>query len=81
LHREEQTAQISELKEIEINVARFIETVQHYTDVTELNREILNRLIDKIVVGDKVKTADGYTQNITIYYRFLGDLNEVHLLK
>ena len=78
---EELTAQISEQEESEVNVARFIETVQHYTDVTELNREILNRLIDKIVVGDKVKTADGYTQNITIYYRFLGDLNEVHLLK
>lgn len=78
---EELTAQVGEQEDAEMNVERFMETVRHYAEVTELNREILNRLIDKIVVGDKVKTDTGYTQKITIYYRFLGDLNGGYLLK
>lgn len=74
------TARLDELKEqigqqteVELNVARFIETVHEYTKADELDREILNHLIDKIVVGDRIKTDTGFTQKITIYYRFLGN--------
>lgn len=78
---DELTALVGEQEDVELNVERFMETIRHYAEVTELNREILNRLIDKIVVGDKVKTDEGYTQKITIYYRFLGDLNGSFLIK
>ena len=71
----ELTAQVDEQEDAELNVDRFVETIHHYAEVKELDREILNRLIDKIVVGDKVKTEFGCTQSIKIYYRFLGDLN------
>ena len=71
----ELTAQVGEQEDAELNVDRFIEMIHHYSEVTELNREILNRFIDKTVVGDKVKDETGCTQKITIFYRFLGDLN------
>lgn len=65
----------------EDNISQFLEIAKKYTDIQELDAEILNRLIDKIVVGNKVKTPDGYTQNITIYYRFVGDLNTMNFSK
>lgn len=77
----ELTEQFGQQEEAVLNVERFVETIQRYAEVTELNREILNRLIDKIVVGEKIKTDKGYTQKITIYYRFLGDLTGDYLLK
>ena len=60
----------------EVNVSRFVETVRRCTDVETLDRELINRLIDKIVVSDKVKTDTGYTQKVKIYYRFLGEMDE-----
>lgn len=68
--------QLSQQTEIEVNVSRFVETVRRYTDVDALDRELLNRLIDKIIVSDKVKTDTGYTQKVKIYYRFLGEMDE-----
>ncbi len=68
--------QLSQQTEIEVNVSRFVETVRRYTDVDALDKELLNRLIDKIVVSDKVKTDTGYTQKVKIYYRFLGEMDE-----
>lgn len=86
--REELTARLDELKvqldvqeTLDDNILQFMNAVRKYTDVQELDRELLNRLIDKIVVGNKVKTASGYTQKITIYYRFIGDLDGVDLSK
>lgn len=58
-----------------------MDVVRKYTDVQELDQELLNRLIDKIVVGNKVKNASGYMQKITIHYRFIGDLEGVDLSK
>lgn len=57
------------------NVERFIETISEYETITVLDKELLNRLIDKIVVSDKIKTDDGYTQNIKIKYKFIGNLS------
>lgn len=54
--------QLSQQTEVEVNVSRFVETIRQYTNVDALDRELLNRLIDKIVVGDKVKTDSDYTQ-------------------
>lgn len=86
--REKLTARLDTLKQeldtqtvIDDNISRFMETVIKYTDITELDRELLNRLIDKIVVGNKVKTDHGYTQKITIHYRFIGDLEGIDLSK
>lgn len=68
-------------KETSDNISYFMDIVNRYTDIQELNAEILNRFIDKIVVGNKIKTPQGYTQEITIYYQFVGDLNTIDFSK
>lgn len=86
--REKLSAKLEELRTVldvqetlDDNISQFMGVVKKYTDVQELDRELLNRLIDKIVVGNKVKTDKGYTQKITIHYRFIGDLEGVNLSK
>lgn len=62
-------------KAIQDNTEQFTQLLKEYcTNLQELNVEILNRLIEKIVVGNKVKTENGYTQTVKIYYRFVGDI-------
>lgn len=51
---------------------QFLELAKKYSDVRELDREILNRLVESIVVGDRVKENDETVQQITINYRFIG---------
>ena len=54
---------------------RFINIVKKYTYINELDVNILNELIDRIVVHHKEKDQSGRTyQQIEIYYRFIGRL-------
>ncbi|MBQ9869732.1 MAG: DUF4368 domain-containing protein [Ruminococcus sp.] len=49
--------------------------VKKYTSLNELDANILNGLIDRIVVHHKEKDNSGRTyQQIEIYYRFIGRL-------
>lgn len=67
---------------VEKNYRKFFDLVNHYSDVTELDRDILQTFIEKIIIGKKI-FANGYskathdktpfTQNITIMYRFIGE--------
>ena len=75
-------ARLSELNEQagqqienENNVSKFIQEINRFSDVNELDKEILNRLIDKIVVSDRVKENGNQMQQVRIIYKFLGDLN------
>ncbi|MDR0918749.1 MAG: DUF4368 domain-containing protein, partial [Oscillospiraceae bacterium] len=57
------------------NVSDFTLEIQKYADIIELTSEILNRLIDKITIGEKYTGEDGEIhQNITIYYKFIGNI-------
>jgi site-specific DNA recombinase len=78
---EELKEHLNQQTEIKFNVSNFVETIKQYTDVKALDKELLNRFIDKIVIGDKVKNDNGYTQRITIYYKFLGSLNDSCITK
>ena len=49
----------------------FAERVLRYTDITALDREILNTLVDTITIGDRIQTPDGVEQKITVNYRFM----------
>jgi len=69
----------TELKESEkraANTSKFIEAVKRNTDFTELTPALLNEMIEKIAVHEKVKTLDPdtgkkiVTQKIDIYYNF-----------
>lgn len=55
------------------NVEKFIPLIKKYTDIQELNAYILNELIERIVVHEKVVDEDGSkTQKVEIYYKFVG---------
>ena len=55
---------------------RFLPVIWKYTDIKELNAHILNELIEKIVVHEKVVDEDGTkSQRVDIYYKFIGCVN------
>ena len=60
---------------------RFINIVKKYTYLNELDANILNELIDRIVVHHKEKDQSGRTyQQIEIYYRFIGSRQSVYVI-
>jgi len=64
---------IEELQASISNVTRFIDKAKRYTEINELNGEILNLFIEKIKVGERgerySRTAE---QEIVIHYRDIG---------
>jgi len=58
------------------NFEKYLTLIRKYTDVEELNAYILNELIEKIVVYEKVVDEDGNkSQQIDIYYKYVGNIN------
>ncbi len=55
-------------------VEQFIRIADQYDEVTELDKELLNRLVESIVVGDRVKTEEGCEQTVIVNYRFIGEM-------
>lgn len=75
------SAEIAQGEEVYKNVERFLPLIQKYTDITELNAHILNELIEKIVVHEKQVDEDGIkSQEVDIYYKFIGYINMRELL-
>jgi len=55
------------------NIEKFLPIIQKYTGITELNTQILNELIQKIVVYEKTDNPDGSkSQRVDIHYKFIG---------
>lgn len=55
---------------------KWIDLISKYMELTELTAPLLNELIDKIVIHEAYKDADGNrTQEIEIYYRFIGKID------
>lgn len=72
---DELNKKLTNKKSVQDNESQFIQLLKEYcTNLQELNAELLNRLIEKIVVGNKEKTENGYTQTVKIYYRFVGNV-------
>jgi len=68
LNTEKQTAE---------DTRKWIELIRKYTEPTELTAELLNTLIEKIVVHEATEDEFGFqTQEIEIYYRFVGRIDE-----
>lgn len=75
----ELTERVKQLKtEIEtadqsyVNALSFVDIVEKYTDIQELNARILNELIEKIVVHEKEIINGEKYQTVEIYYKFVG---------
>ncbi len=54
------------------DVEKFIKLIKRFSDITELDPEILNTLISKIEVGEKEYVSpDEIIQNVSIHYKFI----------
>lgn len=75
----------SPAQDVEENYRRFFALAREYTQVPELNRDILLTFVEKIEVGPKeysegtVKAThrnQPYRQSIRIFYKFIGEMQE-----
>jgi len=71
--RNQLTELITRAESVYENIDKFLPIIQKYTDITELNTQILNELIQKIVVYEKTDNPDGSkSQRVDIHYKFIG---------
>ena len=70
------TESLAIIEENIVKTTNFLDLISEYDDLEELDAAVLNTLVERIVVGDKVK-LDGkkYLQIVTIHFRFVGALN------
>ena len=57
------------------SAAIFLRTVKKYTDMTELNSVIVNKLVEKIVVHQAQGVGKNRMQQLEIHYNFVGVLD------
>ena len=58
--------------EAEKNIESYIALIREFKDISELDKEIVHRLIEKITVGNKYEADGVKKQDIRIYYKFVG---------
>jgi len=81
--QEELNSKIAELtklaeqdKQDSDNAQKWVSLIRQYTNLEELNAELLNTLIDKIIIHTATKDKDGNReQEIEIFYRFVGKID------
>ena len=66
------TAEVSQADMVVTNVAKLIAVTKKYTRIDELTPEILNAFVDKIVIHEREKKDGKRTQQIDIYYSYVG---------
>ncbi len=58
------------------DAGKWVKLIRQYSEITELDAPLLNTLIEKIVVHEGVKGADGVReQEVEIFYRFVGKID------
>lgn len=60
-------------KECSVNVDRFLSLVQKYTDVKELNAEIIREFVEKIYVHQAERINGNKIQRIRIIWNCIGE--------
>lgn len=55
-------------------VTSWVNLIQNYSEITELNREILTLLIEKIEVSERKVVGNQKHREIRIHYRFVGQI-------
>ena len=63
---------LDKFSQIEVDLKAFIDKVRKYTKIKELTPEIVNELIDKIYIYEKVKIGGNKHQQIDIHYAGVG---------
>lgn len=73
--RNQLSASIGQADKAIQEVHDFVDLIGRFTNIQELNAKILNTLIDKIVIHEKVVNPDGSkSQRVDIHYKFIGYL-------
>lgn len=69
-------AELSAEQQTAVDAEKWVALIKQYANPTELTAELLNTLIEKIVIHEATKGADGMRdQEIEIYYRFIGKID------
>ena len=71
---QEIAALISEEEHSEGDVQMFMGGIRRYDAITELDETVLNRLINRILIGEPKKVDWVKTQEVRIVYNFVGEL-------
>lgn len=69
--------QLTHSQEVETNIREWVSLIQGSKDIERLDRELLIKLVEKIVVGQKsMVMVDGVErQEITIIYNLVGRID------
>lgn len=77
----EVTETLNESYEKSRGIRDFLALIRNYQGLKELDATVINALIDKILVSEREKLADGTVrQEIKIYYKFIGFVDELHII-
>ena len=75
------TETLNESYEKSRGIRDFLALIRNYQGLKELDATVINALIDKILVSEREKMADGTVkQEIKIYYKFIGFVDELHII-
>ena len=55
---------------------RWAEIIRRYTEITELDETILFELVDRIEVGEAQKCGKTRIQDVKVYYRYVGCVDD-----
>lgn len=70
------TEQLDSTRAQEDGISKWIDLVKQFSSPSELTADLLNTLVEKIIVHEAEKDADGNkTQEIEIFYRFVGKID------
>ncbi len=67
--------EIETLKNKALGADDFISLAKKYSNITELNLEIVNSFIEKIIVHERVKSDDGISQQIEFVFKGIGKVD------
>ncbi|MEG0092343.1 MAG: DUF4368 domain-containing protein, partial [Oscillospiraceae bacterium] len=67
--------QLTHSQEVEHDIHEWVSLIRKYMGVEELDRELLLKLVDKIVVGQKTEVDGVERQEITIFYNLVGKVD------
>lgn len=61
----------------ENDVKTFIGEIQQYAKIKELDESVLNRLVDRILIGEVRKEGKQKYQEVKIIYNFVGEIPQI----
>ena len=74
-------SQISAEEESGLNVDRFLALVRKYTDVKELNAEIIREFVEKVIVHQTEEVGGHRVQKVRIIWNCIGEIEAPEMQK